>query len=101
MSLSVVSSRPRIRSRSTSSISSPIIDGNCPQPGSSLNRRTASGPVGRLYSAMRSEPVAFEEAAGDHEPLDLVRALPDDHQRRVAVVALDRELGRVADPAVN
>ena len=28
---------------------------------------------------------------GDHEALDLVGALADDHQRRVAVVALDRE----------
>ena len=48
-----------------------------------------------------SDRVALEEAAGDHEALDLVGALADDHQRRVAVVALDRELGRVADAAVD
>src|SRR5438105_2647800 len=43
-----------------------------------------------------SDLVALHEAAGDHKPLDLVRALADDHEGRVAVVALDAELLRVA-----
>ena len=34
--------------------------------------------------------MALEELARDDEPLDLVGALADDHERRVAVQALDR-----------
>src|SRR6476661_773963 len=45
--------------------------------------------------------VAGEESTRDDEALDLVRPLADDHQRGVAEVALDGELGRVADPAVD
>src|SRR5438034_2761044 len=37
-----------------------------------------------------------EDGAGDDEPLDLARALVDLRDLRVAVVALDRELLRVA-----
>ena len=42
-----------------------------------------------------------EEATRDHEALDLVGAFADDHERGVAEVALDGQLGRVADAAVD
>src|SRR5579883_2502037 len=48
------------------------------------------------YGARTLDPVALQQPAGDHEPLDLVGALADDHERRVAVVALDAELLHVA-----
>src|SRR4051794_13952319 len=48
-----------------------------------------------------SDGVALEQGPGDHHALDLVGALADDHQRRVSEVALDRQLGGVADPAVD
>ena len=47
------------------------------------------------------EPAAADRLLHDHVPQHLVGALADDHQRRVAVVALDVELGRVAVPAVD
>src|SRR5262249_10290556 len=40
----------------------------------------------------RSDPVALEEVARDHETLDLVRTLADDHERGIAIVPLDAEL---------
>src|SRR4029450_10916263 len=43
-----------------------------------------------------SDAVALHQAAGDHQPLDVTRALADQHERGVAVVALDPELPRVA-----
>ena len=46
-------------------------------------------------------PGPGQQAAGDDQPLDLVGALADHHQRGVAVVALDRQLGGVADAAVD
>src|SRR5690606_10364488 len=66
----------------------------------------ATGPargrarVGRPASA-GARPGPGQQAPGDDQALDLVRALADDHERRVAVVALDRQVGRVADAAVD
>src|SRR5690606_30413947 len=48
-----------------------------------------------------ARPGPGQQAPGDDQALDLVRALADDHERRVAVVALDRQVGRVADAAVD
>src|SRR5438067_12001787 len=45
--------------------------------------------------------VPLQQAPRDHEALDLVRALADDHQRSVPVVALDGELRRVSVAAVD
>src|SRR4051794_27553935 len=42
-----------------------------------------------------------EQPSRDHESLDLVRTLTDDHERRVAVVALDGELRAVSDATVD
>src|SRR5205085_12566652 len=56
-------------------------------------------PYADSGGVFRSPP--REQPAGDHDPLDLVRALTDDHQRRVAVVTLDGELLRVAVAAVD
>src|SRR3989442_1502506 len=44
----------------------------------------------------RSYLVALDKASRDHQPLDLVGALADDHERRIAVVALDGEFLHVA-----
>src|SRR5690348_1043769 len=52
-------------------------------------RRTGS-------SGARGLTLEVEDAAGDHEALDLARALVDLGDLRVAVVALERELLRVA-----
>ena len=46
-----------------------------------------------------AEPL--DQLRGDDVALDLVRALTDDHERRVPEVALDVELGGVAVPAVH
>ena len=43
----------------------------------------------------RSGPVAVDELADDDVALDVVGPLADHHQRRVAVVTLDVELGRI------
>src|SRR6516225_3371208 len=43
----------------------------------------------------RSDPVAVDELADDDVALDVVGPLADHHQRRVAVVTLDVELGRI------
>src|SRR5215217_2713815 len=51
-------------------------------------------PVWRRAS--RSVGGVAEECPGDHEPLDLARALVDLRDLRVAVVALGRQLLRVA-----
>ena len=52
---------------------------------------------------MRSphDPAAGDELPGDHVALDLVGALADDHQRRIAEVAFDIELGGIAVAAVD
>src|SRR5262245_39491665 len=39
-----------------------------------------------------SDPIPLEQIARNHQTLDLVRALADDHERRVPIVALDAEL---------
>ena len=60
--------------------------------------------VGRHLAASRRSALGAspgQQAAGDDQPLDLVRALADHHERRVAVVALDRKIGGVADAAVD
>ena len=56
-----------------------------------------------LAGGQRAEALAvsLEEAPRDDGPLDLVRALADDHQRRVAVVALDVQRGEGARAAVE
>src|SRR5690348_16450614 len=46
-------------------------------------------------------PGARDERLGDDQPLDVVRALADGHQRGVAVQALDDELRGVAVAAVD
>src|SRR5688572_31099588 len=51
--------------------------------------------------AMTSGGVTFHELARDDDALELVRAFADREQRRVAVVALDVELLRVAVRAVD
>ena len=51
--------------------------------------------------AFGSDGVTFEQAAGDHEALYLVRALTDDHEGSVTVITFDRKLGRVAVAAVD
>ena len=51
----------------------------------------------RCRSSLTAGP--GQQAPGDDDALDLVGPLADDHQRRVAVEALDRELGGVADAA--
>src|SRR5581483_9477539 len=51
--------------------------------------------VRRTGSSGRRGTLSPEELAGDHEPLDLARALVDLRDLRVPVVALDRELLRV------
>ena len=57
----------------------------------------------RLAGGQGSEPltVSLEQALRDDGPLDLVRALADDHQRRVAVVAFDVQGGERAGAAVE
>src|SRR5206468_11130756 len=45
--------------------------------------------------------VSVHELSRDERPLDLVRALADDHERRVAVVALDGTIGARAARAVQ
>src|SRR5881296_1249454 len=45
---------------------------------------------------VRSDLVALDKASRDHQTLDLVGAFADDHEGRVAVVALDGELLHVA-----
>src|SRR3990172_8044743 len=47
------------------------------------------------------DAVAVDEIAGDDGLQDLVGALADDHERGIAVVALDGELFGVAVAAVN
>src|SRR5699024_6134126 len=48
-----------------------------------------------------SYPIAADELLGDDIHLDLIRSLADDHQRRVAVVALDVVFGGVSVPALD
>ena len=57
---------------------------------------TRSPPVLTLRRAARQTLYRCTRFRGDHKPLDLVGALADDHERGVAVVALDAELLRVA-----
>ena len=47
------------------------------------------------------QPASLDQLLGDDVALDLVGALADDHQRGVAEVPLDVELGGVAVPAVD
>ena len=54
---------------------------------------TSGGPPSSARASARDAEA--EHRAGDHEPLDLARALVDLRDLRVAVVALDRELLRV------
>src|SRR5690348_1207587 len=51
--------------------------------------------------ASAAQAAAGHQLSRDHVALDLVGALADDHQRRVAEVPLDVILGRVPVPAVN
>ena len=60
--------------------------------GRGARARRACGSRGHGFGALGEA----EHGAGDHEPLDLARALVDLRDLRVAEVALDRELGRVA-----
>src|SRR5205814_2105478 len=76
--------------------------GRCPS--ARLAPATAASPrrpPRRAFPRAGSLCVPLEQAAGDDETLDLVGALADDHQRRVAVVALDGQLGGVAVAAVH
>src|SRR4051812_22353196 len=83
-------------------------DGRVPAPTTRM-RRPARRPRGAPESALligslafaRSHGVTIEKTARDHQTLDLVCAFADDHQRRIAVVALDRELGGVAVAPVD
>src|SRR5882672_7846185 len=59
---------------------------------------SSSSPVVEKSS---SGSVALEHASRDDELLDLVRALPDQEERRVAVVALRPVIERVAVAAVD
>jgi hypothetical protein len=52
-------------------------------------------------SVGRSYLPALNQLACDHVSLDLIGALADDHQRRVAEVALDIELAGIAVAAVS
>ena len=58
-------------------------------------------PVTKSAEGFGSVGVAVAELAGDDQLLDLAGALADDHQRRVAVVALDVVLLRVPVAAVD
>src|SRR5262245_31528855 len=63
--------------------------------------RVGAGSSGSS-SGWRSDPHAVpQQAARDHQPLDLRRALVDLHHARVAEVALDRVLLHVAVAAVD
>src|SRR5204863_9493893 len=66
--------------------------GHAPRRGSRRAREGARSPL---------RGVTLQQPPGDHELLDLVRALADQQQRRVAVVALGPELRRVAVSPVD
>src|SRR5438067_752187 len=67
-----------------------------PRPERAGRRRTR-----RLRARAGLDPAALDQLADDDVALDLVGALADDHQGRVAEVALDVELGGVAVAAVH
>src|SRR5436190_18899070 len=45
--------------------------------------------------------ITLQQTSRDHKALDLVRPFADDHERRVAVVALDGELRRIPVTAMD
>src|SRR5258708_38280729 len=53
------------------------------------------------HRAHAADTAAGDELSGNDVALNLVGALPDDHQRRVAEVALDVVFGRIAVAAVD
>src|SRR5665647_2464576 len=63
-----------------------------------LTTRSVSGLTALMSGCHRS---ALDELSGDDVSLDLVGAFADDHQRRVAEVALDVELRGVAVSTVD
>src|SRR5699024_7950996 len=68
--------------------------------------RTPYRPVGPLPIPVLAQgcahlDVALEQVTGDRAPLDLVGALEDPQQSQVPVETLDRQLARVAHPAVD
>src|SRR5439155_6484212 len=72
---------------------------------------SAAAGAAECAEAQRMEPAgpveetiglhSAQDLAGDHQPLDLARALADLHQLGVAVHALDRQVAHVADPAMD
>src|SRR5262245_60825411 len=60
---------------------------------------TTSHSLCQIQKQSTSDLVALHQPPRDDEALDLVGSLTDDHERRIPVVALDRELLRVSIPA--
>ena len=64
-------------------------------------RARARAPGGGAASQPASDPAPGHQLRGDHVALDLIGALADDHQRRIAEVAFDVVLGGIAVAAVD
>src|SRR5436189_9376 len=70
------------------------------------SRRAVTVPASAALATQRQQPadplaVTLQELARDQRALDLVGALADDHEGRVAVVALDVECRREPGLAVH